>query len=44
MTLFGLTFGAPLILAGLLALPLIWFLLRLTPPRPRDEVFPPTAI
>ncbi|MEM1318079.1 MAG: BatA domain-containing protein, partial [Pseudomonadota bacterium] len=44
MTIFGLTFGAPLILAGLLALPLIWFLLRLTPPRPRDEVFPPTAI
>ncbi|MEM9971193.1 MAG: BatA domain-containing protein, partial [Pseudomonadota bacterium] len=44
MTIFGLTFGAPFILAGLLALPLIWFLLRLTPPRPRDEVFPPTAI
>ncbi|EFL89048.1 DUF4159 domain-containing protein [Ahrensia sp. R2A130] len=44
MTFLGLTIGAPLILAGLLALPLIWFLLRLTPPRPRDEVFPPTAI
>ena len=44
--MFGLplAFGAPLVLLGLVALPLIWWLLRLTPPRPREEVFPPTAI
>lgn len=37
-------FGAPWVLLGLLALPAIWWLLRLTPPRPREEVFPPTRI
>ncbi len=44
MTLGALTFGAPLLLIGLLALPIIWLLLRLTPPKPREEVFPPTRI
>ena len=44
MTLLGLTFGAPLLLAALAILPAIWWLLRLTPPRPQEEVFPPTAI
>ncbi|MEL6745300.1 MAG: BatA domain-containing protein, partial [Pseudomonadota bacterium] len=44
MSLFGLSFAAPALLFGLLALPLIWWLLRLTPPRPREEVFPPTRI
>ncbi|MEM9108039.1 MAG: BatA domain-containing protein, partial [Pseudomonadota bacterium] len=44
MNLLGLTFASPLILFGLLALPLIWWLLRLTPPRPKEEVFPPTRI
>lgn len=44
MNLLGLTFTSPLILLGLLALPLIWWLLRLTPPRPKEEVFPPTRI
>ncbi len=44
MTLFGLTFAAPLILGALIVLPLIWYLLRLTPPRPQREVFPPTRI
>ena len=39
-----LAFGAPLVLFGLLALPVIWWLLRLTPPRPRTEVFPPLRI
>ena len=29
---------------GLLALPVIWWLLRLTPPRPQTEVFPPLKI
>ena len=39
-----LTFAAPLVLAGLLALPAIWLLLRVTPPRPRRIAFPPLAI
>ncbi len=37
-------FGAPAILGALLALPLIWWLLKLTPPRPKAEVFPPLKI
>ncbi|GGD28128.1 DUF4159 domain-containing protein [Aureimonas glaciei] len=40
----GLSFGAPLMLLGLLALPVIWWLLKLTPPRPQMEVFPPLRI
>ena len=44
MSVFGLTFLNPFLLLGLLALPVIWWLLRLTPPRPRSEVFPPTAV
>ncbi len=32
------------VLFGLLALPVIWWLLRLTPPRPRSELFPPLRI
>ncbi len=40
----ALSFGAPLVLAGLLALPAIWWLLRLTPPRPQTETFPPLRI
>ncbi|WP_180900895.1 DUF4159 domain-containing protein [Martelella soudanensis] len=37
-------FASPLILAALAVLPAIWWLLKLTPPRPRREVFPPLAI
>lgn len=44
MTLLGLTFTSPLILLGLLTLPIIWYLLRLTPPRPAQEIFPPIRI
>ncbi|MEL6946827.1 MAG: DUF4159 domain-containing protein [Pseudomonadota bacterium] len=44
MSLFGLSLAAPTLLFGLLALPIIWWLLRLTPPRPQEEVFPPTRI
>jgi hypothetical protein len=33
-------FVAPWVLSGLLALPLLWWLLRVTPPAPRSEVFP----
>lgn len=40
----GLSFAAPLALIGLLSLPLIYWLLRVTPPRPREIVFPPTRI
>ena len=39
-----LGFGAPLILLGLIALPIIWWLLRMTPPKPNQEVFPPLKI
>lgn len=40
----ALSFASPAVLAALLALPLIWWLLRLTPPRPQQEVFPPLKI
>ncbi len=39
-----LAFGAPALLFGLLALPVIWWLLRLTPPRPQAEPFAPLHI
>ena len=35
----SLSLGAPLVLAGLLALPVIWWLLRVTPPAPRRVRF-----
>jgi hypothetical protein len=44
MSWLPLSFGAPAILWGLLALPVIWWLLRLTPPRPQTEMFPPLRI
>jgi hypothetical protein len=40
----SLSFAAPWILAGLAALPVIWWLLRLTPPRPETVAFPPTSL
>lgn len=39
-----LGFTAPLVLSALLLLPVIWWLLRLTPPRPRQVTFPPTRL
>ncbi|MBB5073237.1 hypothetical protein HNQ69_000341 [Bartonella callosciuri] len=36
-----MSFSAPLLLLGLLSLPIIWWLLRTTPPSPRKELFPP---
>ncbi|PWV97568.1 putative membrane protein (TIGR02226 family) [Hoeflea marina] len=39
-----IAFGAPALLFGLLALPVIWWLLRLTPPRPQAEPFAPLSI
>jgi hypothetical protein len=44
MSWLPLSFGAPAVLLGLLALPVIWWLLRLTPPKPRTELFPPLRI
>ncbi len=44
MNALPLAFAQPLVLYGLIALPVIWWLLRLTPPRPRIEVFPPLRI
>ncbi|MFZ2101446.1 MAG: BatA domain-containing protein, partial [Oricola sp.] len=38
------SFAAPALLFGLLALPVIWWLLRLTPPKPQTEVFPPLRL
>lgn len=37
-----LTFMQPLILSGLLALPLLWYILRITPPAPKTVFFPAT--
>jgi hypothetical protein len=39
-----LAFAQPLVLLGLLSLPLLWWLLRLIPPRPRRVDFPPTRM
>src|SRR5215470_9299004 len=39
-----LAFAEPLVLLGLLSLPILWWLLRLVPPRPRRIDFPPTRI
>ncbi|PWE16727.1 hypothetical protein DDZ18_11000 [Marinicauda salina] len=39
-----LGFAAPLALLGLLALPVLWLLLRATPPVPREVLFAPLAL
>jgi hypothetical protein len=39
-----LSFAAPWALAALIALPALWWLLRLTPPRPRRQIFPPLVL
>jgi len=44
MTLGPIAFLSPWLLAGLIALPVIWWLLRTIPPRPRRLEFPPTRI
>ncbi len=44
MSFLPLSFGFAPVLWGLLALPVIWWLLRLTPPRPQTETFPPLRI
>ncbi len=42
MTAFA--FGAPAVLWALLLLPVLWWLLRATPPRPQDITFAPTRL
>ncbi|KXV73778.1 hypothetical protein AD953_14645 [Acetobacter malorum] len=37
-------FLAPLALLGLLTLPVVWWLLRATPPTPRSQIFPAVAL
>ena len=44
MTFGPIAFLSPWLLAGLLALPVIWWLLRTVPPRPQRIEFPPTRI
>ena len=39
-----LAFAQPLVLLGLLSLPVLWWLLRMVPPRPRVVHFPPTRL
>jgi hypothetical protein len=39
-----LGFAEPLVLIGLLTLPVLWWLLRMIPPRPRRVDFPPTRL
>ncbi len=39
-----LAFSAPLVLGALVALPVLFYLLRLTPPRPRQISFPPLKL
>jgi hypothetical protein len=39
-----LGFAEPIVLVGLLTLPVLWWLLRMIPPRPRRIDFPPTRL
>ena len=40
----GITFMQPLILSALLALPVLWYILRITPPAPKTVFFPPMRL
>jgi hypothetical protein len=44
MSIAGIAFLSPWLLAALAALPVIYWLLRTVPPRPRQIAFPPTRI
>lgn len=44
MSWLPLGFAQPLVLLGLLSLPVLWWLLRLIPPQPRRINFPPTRL
>ena len=39
-----LAFSVPMVLSALILLPALWYLLRLTPPRPRQIDFPPLRL
>lgn len=39
-----LSFAEPMLLLGLLSLPVLWWLLRVMPPRPKRIEFPPTRL
>ena len=39
-----LSFAEPMLLLGLLSLPVLWWVLRVMPPRPRRIEFPPTRL
>ncbi len=39
-----MSFSSPFLLLALAGLPLVWWLLRATPPQPRRQVFPPVAL
>jgi hypothetical protein len=41
---FPLSFAEPFLLLGLVSLPVLWWLLRVMPPRPRRIEFPPTRL
>lgn len=40
----SLSLLAPLTLLGLLTLPLVWWILKISPPKPKRRIFPPLAI
>ena len=44
LTFGSLAFTSPWLLMGLIALPALWFLLRITPPSPRLVSFPPMRL
>ena len=44
LTLGSLAFASPWLLMALLALPLLWWLLRVTPPAPRYVNFPAVSL
>ena len=44
LSLGTLALAAPWALAGLVALPILWWLLRITPPRPKQAIFPPLRL
>ncbi|WP_298559083.1 DUF4159 domain-containing protein [uncultured Aliiroseovarius sp.] len=44
VSVLGIGFTTPLLLLGLLALPVIWWLLRAVPPAPRKQVFPAVTL
>ena len=44
LTLGPLAFAAPWLLLATLVLPILWWLLRVTPPSPRQLTFPPIRL